>query len=149
MGKKTLVLDLDETLIHTSPYSHIPHDFSLDTDFRYKQDLKGVGYYVSKRPGLEKFLKDMSEIYELVVFTAGTQDYADAILDIIDESKLISHRLYRQHCTKFSVKDLSKIGRDAKNTILLDNRTGCYSLQVDQGLPIASWYDNKSDTEFE
>ena len=94
----------------------------------------------------------MSEIYELVVFTAGTQEYADAILDIIDESKLISHRLYRHHCTKLSrdlVKDLSKIGRDAKNTILLDNWPHCFSLQVDQGLRIRTWIDDKSDTEFE
>jgi TFIIF-interacting CTD phosphatase-like protein len=45
------------------------------------------------------------------VFTAGEKDYADAILDFIDEDRtIIKHRLYRNHCIKAAprvyVKDL-------------------------------------------
>lgn len=41
----------------------------------------------------------MSKFYEIIIFTAALQDYADFILDIIDANKLISKRLYRQHCS--------------------------------------------------
>lgn len=52
------------------------------------------------RPYAEEFLKEMSKYYEVVIFTAALQDYADYILDILDEKKnLISYRLYRKHTT--------------------------------------------------
>ena len=49
------------------------------------------------RPGTEEFLEQMSKYYEIVIFTAATQDYADWVLDKIDPEHHISHRLYRQH----------------------------------------------------
>jgi len=49
------------------------------------------------RPGTEQFLKEMSKYYEIVIFTAATQDYADWVIDKIDPNHYISHRLYRQH----------------------------------------------------
>lgn len=100
----TLVLDLDETLVHY---------VESDTDPR-----------LLIRPGAQKFLKEMSEIYEVVIFTAAMQDYADWVLDQLDTGKWISHRLYRQHTTIENgnfVKDLSKIGRDLTKTIIIDN----------------------------
>ena len=74
----TLVLDLDETLVHC-------------------HELDGLGgYYI--RPGMHEFLERMSaQGYELVIFTAATQDYADWVIDQIDPTRLIRHRLYRQH----------------------------------------------------
>ena len=51
------------------------------------------------RPYAETFLEEMSEYYEIIIFTAALQDYADFILDIIDVKKSISHRFYRQHTT--------------------------------------------------
>ena len=66
-------------------------------------------------------------MYELCVFTAGEQDYADAILNYIDPNRsLIKHRLYRQHCVKpdngVYVKDLSIIAdRNLKDVIIVDN----------------------------
>lgn len=76
----------------------------------------------------------MSENYELVVFTAGTQEYADPVLDEIDKKGLIQHRLYRHHCSKhfgLFIKDLSKVGRSQKDTILLDNSRFSYAFQTD------------------
>jgi CTD small phosphatase-like protein 2 len=66
----------------------------------------------------------LSRYYELVVFTAGLQDYADWILNDLDKQRYISHRLYRDH-TKFKngvyTKDLSKLGRDLNKVIIIDN----------------------------
>jgi TFIIF-interacting CTD phosphatase-like protein len=82
---------------------------------------------VKVRQHMEDVLQYLSEMYELVVFTAGMQDYADNILDSFDEDRsLIKHRLYRQHCIKAAprvyVKDLRIIGdRDLKDVIIVDN----------------------------
>ena len=67
----------------------------------------------------------LAKYYEICVFTAGTQDYADACLDFLDpEKKIIQHRLYRQHCVNAGpgiyVKDLRIIkDRDLKNIVLV------------------------------
>ena len=75
--KYTLVLDLDETLVH------------------YEDDGIVGQFYL--RPFAPEFIEEMSKYYELVIFTAALQDYADWIIDRLDEKKRISHRLYRQH----------------------------------------------------
>ncbi len=49
------------------------------------------------RPYAEDFIKEMSIYYEIVIFTAATKEYADWILDLMDNKKVISYRLYRQH----------------------------------------------------
>ena len=75
----TLVLDLDETLIN----------------FRFNKNNEGI---LKIRPGLSNFLKSVGKKYELIIFTAGTQEYADPIIDIIEKDKKIFYkRLYRQH----------------------------------------------------
>lgn len=82
----TLILDLDETLVH---YFEV-------TQYNKKQQLGNEGKFLV-RPGTEEFLKEMAKYYEIVIFTAATQDYADWVLDKIDPYRHISHRLYRQH----------------------------------------------------
>ena len=76
------------------------------------------------RPGLNKFLTNLSIYYEIVIFTAGLQDYADWILNQIDQKRNISHRLYRQHTKRkksYAIKDLTLIGRPLERTIIIDN----------------------------
>ena len=65
------------------------------------------------RPGCFEFLEEMAKFFELVIFTAAMQDYADSVLDQIDPNKIIKHRLYRQHTSPHGhliAKDLSKLG---------------------------------------
>ena len=90
----------------------------------------------------------MAEIYEIVIFTAAMQDYADWVLNQIDKAKRIKYRLYRQHCSQngpFLVKDLSLLGRDLKRTIIIDNNSDNFILQPDNGIFISTWYDDMSD----
>ena len=125
----TLVLDLDETLIHC-----------LD-----QQEITPL-----IRPGTEKFLEEMSNYYEVVIFTASVKDYADTILDQLDpEHKFISYRLYREHTTVLKrtyLKDISKLGRDLSKVIIIDNASDNFRLQTDNGIFINTWIDDQTDT---
>ena len=50
------------------------------------------------RPGVHKFLNELKDFYEIVIFTASVQDYADWIIDSIDQQCFVSQRLYRHYC---------------------------------------------------
>ena len=93
----------------------------------------------------------MSKIYDIAIFTAAMKDYADNILDIIDPDKsLIKYRLYRHH-TSISgmcfVKDLSKLGRDMKRIIIIDNLVDNFKLQPNNGLGIKTWLEEMKDNQ--
>ena len=118
---------MDETLVHYQP----------------------SGGKVLIRPHTPKFLEECSKYYELIIFTAAQQEYADWILDRLDTKKTISHRLYRQHTdlrNNTNIKDLSKIGRPMSRMIIIDNIAENFQLQTDNGIFIKSWYDDKDDT---
>lgn len=105
---------------------------------------------VARRPGVEDFLRRASELYEVVLFTASTSRYADAIVDRIDPERLIAHRLYREQCTlvgKGFVKDLALLGRELKDVVIVDNTPLSYALQPSNALPIDTWIDDKKDKQ--
>lgn len=103
---------MDETLIHTSEI--LIKGYEIKVPFRSVQG-KPVTGYVSVRPYAKEILLNLSKHFEIIVFTAGNQCYADPILDHIDPEKVIKHRLYRESCTFVSgqlfVKDLRILGR--------------------------------------
>ena len=109
-----------------------------------------IKIFVLKRPGLEEFLKKASELYELVIYTASMSKYANPLLDKIDPRVTISYRLFREHCTFVGggfVKDLSRLGRDLKNVIFIDNSPTSYAFQPFNAIPIKTWIDDKKDTQ--
>jgi TFIIF-interacting CTD phosphatase-like protein len=76
------------------------------------------------RPGAREFLERLEKYYELVIFTAALQDYADWVLDILDQQKTIKYRIYRQHAVREGpvfVKDLNNLGRSIDKMIIVDN----------------------------
>ena len=78
------------------------------------------------------------------------KNYADPLLDRLDRFGYCSFRLYRDHCVFHDgvyVKDLSKIGRDLKDVIIIDNADFSYMFQVSNAVPCKSWYDDQSDRE--
>ncbi|KAJ2020260.1 hypothetical protein IWW57_005027, partial [Coemansia sp. S610] len=83
-GKKCLVLDLDETLVHSS-FREVEHP-----DYVVPVILEGQEHnvYVLKRPGVDEFMRVMGQYYEIVVFTASLSMYADPVLDLLDKSKV-------------------------------------------------------------
>jgi len=90
----------------------------------------------------------MAQYYEIVIFTAALQEYADQVVDQIDVNNNIKLRLYRQHTSQngpFLVKDLSLLGRDLKRTIIIDNIADNFILQPDNGIFVSTWYDDMTD----
>ncbi len=144
---KTLVLDLDETLVHSQFL-----EFSSPSDIIIKIEIEKEMYdiHVLVRPGVKEFLENMKIYYEIVIFTASISKYADILLNIIDQNGCAPYRLFREHCTFINnifVKDLQKLGRDLKDIIILDNSPLSYSFHPDNGLPILSWFEDKTDKE--
>ena len=153
-NKKMLILDLDETLVHScfKPADNINSNLSTpDILLKIKFHSKVHEVFVYKRPFVDEFLKRMSNFYNLIIFTASVQEYADPLLDQLDKNKLIKLRYYRNSCLldknrKF-VKNLAIIYNDLKNVILLDNNPISYSYNKSNGLPIITWHFDKRDRE--
>ena len=126
--KKTLVLDLDETLVHTE--FNKPH--LKDSAKVIMKMNDGTTAYVMFRPGVEDFLKRMAKCYEIVIFTASLEAYAEHILMRLDyKLKFGFSALFREDCTFKNgtfVKDLSSLGRNLKNVVMVDNVADSYML---------------------
>ncbi|RWS14155.1 TFII-F-interacting CTD phosphatase: including NLI-interacting factor-like protein, partial [Dinothrombium tinctorium] len=152
--RKILVLDLDETLIHSHHDGVIrqmvkpgtPPDFVLKVTI----DRHPVRFFVHKRPHVDYFLDVVSQWYELVVFTASMEIYGAAVADKLDNSrKVLSRRYFRQHCTLdygSYTKDLSAITNDLSSIFILDNSPGAYRAYPDNAIPIISWFSDPRDT---
>ena len=128
--KYSLILDLDETLVH------------------YIEEENRA--YVQVRPYADFFLNEMAKHFELVIFTAAAEDYADIVLNELDKNKVINYKLYRKHTEQINgifIKDLSKLGRDLTKILIVDNNKDNFSLQPENGLHISSFVGDQNDDE--
>ncbi|XP_076776510.1 carboxy-terminal domain RNA polymerase II polypeptide A small phosphatase 2 isoform X2 [Arvicanthis niloticus] len=126
-GRICVVIDLDETLVHSS--------FKV---------------YVLKRPYVDEFLRRMGELFECVLFTASLAKYADPVTDLLDRCGVFRARLFRESCVFHQgcyVKDLSRLGRDLRKTVILDNSPASYIFHPENAVPVQSWFDDMADTE--
>ena len=146
-NKKTLILDLDETLVHSgfTPFSR-KSDLMLTINFDGENRL----LYVLKRPYVDEFLRELSNLYEIIIFTASIPEYANPVLDLLDKHKCIKYRLFREHCVfdnGIYIKDLKIFDRKINNMIIIDNNPLSYDNNVENGIPILSWYEDTNDNE--
>jgi len=105
---------------------------------------RGDYYFVP--PGALNLLQTTSKSYEIVVFTSGTQNYADSILNHLDpHGFFIRHRIYRQHTDGMHYKNIDKLGRKLSKTIIVDNNPLNFQLHPNNGLYIKIWKDDIDD----
>ncbi|KAL5341717.1 NLI interacting factor-like phosphatase-domain-containing protein [Aspergillus crustosus] len=162
--QKTLVLDLDETLIHSlakggrmssghmvevklaAPMATTLSPGAPPTTLGPQHPIL---YYVHKRPHCDDFLRKICKWYKLVVFTASVQEYADPVIDWLEqERKYFQARYYRQHCTFRNgayIKDLSSVEPDLSQVMILDNSPMSYIFHEDNAIPIEGWISDPTD----
>jgi len=144
---KTLVLDLDETLITSCSLRDDPDKILTPIN------ESGAPIMIKIRPFAKEFLKRMKEHFEIILFTAAVSVYAETIIKELDpEKKFVSYILDRNFCLEtkngFYIKDLRIIkNRELKNMVLVDNLVHSFGFQVENGIPILEWTGNKADQE--
>ena len=173
---KILVIDLDETLIHTS-FKKIPNpDFQIQLDSTIYSKKKSennsieelsiqkiVEAYIRIRPGVNEFLLQLSKYYDLYVYSASSKNYLNNIMKHLDKNNIIKKCYCRDDCiiyvensekdfdkpnNKYNyVKDLKKINKDLRNVVFVDNNIMSFKLQEKNGIPIKSFYDDIDDIE--
>jgi RNA polymerase II subunit A C-terminal domain phosphatase len=137
--KLSLVVDLDQTIIHAAVDPTIA-EWQKDKDnpnyeavkdvraFQLIDDgpgMRGCWYYIKLRPGLEDFLKQISQIYELHIYTMGTRQYAEKIANIVDpDRKYFGDRiLSRDESGSVTNKNLERLFPiDTKMVVIIDDR---------------------------
>lgn len=165
--RKTLVLDLDETLIHSTTRPLFPSTggsglLGLGNIFGFGSNKKAghmvevvmngrsTLYHVYKRPFVDYFLRKVSTWYTLVIFTASMKEYADPVIDWLDAGRgILELRFFREHCTQLPngtySKDLSILNEDLARICLIDNSPVSYSINKANGIPIEGWTNDPSD----
>jgi len=147
--RMTLVLDLDETLIHSTTSKRYAK--SCDFSLRIGGSLtkRGVKFYVFKRPNVEEFLKRVCEWYEVVIFSGSSADYVNAIMKRLDPDRRCTHILSREHCVHAGrgcfVRDLSLLGRDPRHTIIVSNSVVAFGFQPENAIKIPSFLASPAD----
>ena len=130
--KYTLVLDLDETLINV--------------EFK---DMSNNKCILHLRPGLFWFLSKVKPFYELITFTSASKEYAQPIINEIElNNKYFDYTFFREHSVISGndfVKDISRIGRDMKRIIIVDNMEQNFRLNKKNGIKIKPFYGEQND----
>lgn len=152
--KKTLALDLEETLLHIVKEfeGEVASEGTIDVSFR--DGTRSLTIKVKLRPYLQEFLQTVSEFYEVVIFTACTAKMAHVLVDVFDpERKIITDILTREECVHdsqsgFFIKELSVMkNRDIKDIIIIDNYVHSFALNIPNGIPILAWTTDPKDLE--
>ena len=145
-GKKTLILDIDETLIHS--FIIEPPEY-FDFSFQVENDGQMLRIFSVKRPGLDVFLQEIKELYEIVFFTASTQEYGNKVINFIAPETPQNHRLFRESCTfknGFYIKDLNLINRNLSDMIIVDNNPISFLFNSENGIQALSFFgDDEED----
>ncbi|KAM9929477.1 hypothetical protein OXX80_009668 [Metschnikowia pulcherrima] len=145
-NKKCLVLDLDETLVHSSFKYLRTADFVIPVEI--EDQVHHV--YVIKRPGVDEFLRQVGKWYEVVVFTASVAKYGDPLLNKLDIHRAVHQRLFRDSCYTYQgnfIKNLSQLGRPLQDSIIIDNSPASYIFHPQHSVPISSWFSDTHDNE--
>lgn len=154
-GRRTLLLDLDDTLVHcsqTNPFQ--PADGAKVLSLEVQQGLPPMQVQVSLRPWVNEFLERVAKVFEVVIFTASAPVYADQVVDLLDPTKTMVERtlLCRSACTEIRggyLKDLRRLGRNLEHVVLADNSPLAGGMTPMNTILVKSWYGEEPDSELQ
>ena len=141
--KNLLVLDIDRTLVYSTFEA-----FGMGPSGKRTQSFS-----VSKRPYVINLLEKLKKLYEIVLFTSGVEEYANAIRRCLDPNgNRIMKVLSRSSCflmnEQYYVKDLRIFGdRDIKNVVIVDDSVFSFAFQLNNGIPVQPFTGDNSDDE--
>ena len=153
--KQTILLDLDETLIHVdfeNKYKNYDAILYFDNIDENGEIEKNIQINLIIRPGLFQFLDFINKYFEVFIYTASYKNYADTIIDYIEkDKKYFSLRLYRENCIYLKpgiyIKDLRIIKeRELKDMIIIDNSLFSFANQLDNGILVTSFFNDLNDS---
>ncbi|EAX94999.1 NLI interacting factor-like phosphatase family protein [Trichomonas vaginalis G3] len=142
--RKILALDLDETLVLTSFEESSPYDFRVDIS------LGNTTYpvFVLKRPGVDEFLQESLDLFNVYIYTSSVIEYATAIVRELIPDFPKSKILHREHCKYMNgnfIKQLSLFGRDLSEVVTVDNNSISFCLNPNNGIIIPTWNGDEKD----
>ncbi|KAL8760750.1 MAG: hypothetical protein Q9184_003076 [Pyrenodesmia sp. 2 TL-2023] len=127
----TLVLSLEDLLVHS-------------------EWTREHGWRMAKRPGVDYFLRYLSQYYELVIFTSLPSMTGDPIVRKLDPYRVVMWPLFRE-ATRYKngeyIKDLSYLNRSLSRTLILDTSPKHTSLQPSNAIILPPWTGSPTDTE--
>lgn len=92
----------------------------------------------------------MAKYYDIIIYTASLQAYADPVIDEIDPQRVVKGRMFRNSCSIFNnifVKDLGALGRNLKDVIIIDNSETSFLFQPENAIHIKAYFDDNTDIE--
>ncbi|OHS93965.1 CTD nuclear envelope phosphatase 1B [Tritrichomonas foetus] len=139
--KPAIALDLDDTLVHVTPVRPTSGDY-------FQIRFKRRRLFVQTRPNLQNFLKRITKLYDVFVFTSAQREYANLIIDKILPDVKECRRFFRDSCQNlsgYSVKDLSILRRPLKQILLVDDIMGSALKNPKNLVLVKPWYGEKDD----
>lgn len=143
---------MDETLIHC--VDDIEEECPQHIiQIKFDDEPEPIEAGINIRPYAEECLREARKFFYVVVWTASMQQYADAVLNLLDPNdELIDLRLYRQSCHQTEenvyIKDLRIFeGVDFKRIVIVDNAVYSFGFQLLNGIPIIPYYEDPADEE--
>ncbi|CAD8059577.1 unnamed protein product [Paramecium sonneborni] len=147
--KKTVIFDLDETLVHCNEEESMCSQIVLPITF---PNGEKVNAGINIRPFAEKMIKLLSDVCEVMIFTASHECYANEVINHLDPQQRVKRRIFRDSCvtdenSTYYIKNLEVIDRDLKDIVIVDNASYSFVHQLENGIPIISFYDDKQDNQ--
>lgn len=147
------MLDLDETLIHTSDFKPNNQNISFSKiNWKNSSNKSNETAYTWIRPGAHQFLSQVSKLFKVCIFTASMPGYAKEVMKLLDHQDYCFPLFSRENCIfqdgKY-IKDLSVVSKELKHTIIVDNSPDSYCFNKRNGVPITSWFGEPYDNELD
>ncbi|KAI0509083.1 HAD-like domain-containing protein [Xylaria bambusicola] len=142
----------DKLLPDTHPMFERPYTLciSLEDMLVHSEWSREHGWRVAKRPGMDYFLRYLSQYYELVLFTSVPVAMGEPLMRKLDPFQIIVWPLYRE-ATKYKdgeiVKDLSYLNRDLSKVIIIDTKESHVQNQPENAIILPPWKGEKDDKE--